>query len=81
MGDVKELLELMAKALVDRPDDVEVSEVDEESETVLELRVDPSDVGKVIGKQGRTVRALRTVIDAAGKKHGTRYEVEVIESA
>ena len=79
MVDPKELLALMAKALVDRPDDVEVTSVDEAGETVLELRVDPDDVGKVIGKQGRTVRALRTVMDAAGKKYDQRFEVEVIE--
>ena len=76
---VKELLELMARALVDRPDDVAVSELEEGDETVLELHVDPDDVGKVIGKEGRTVRALRTVVDAAGEKLGRRYEVEVIE--
>ena len=79
MVEVKDLLEFMAKALVDKPDTVAVTEVDEDDETVLELRVDPEDVGKIIGKQGRTVRALRTVIDAAGKKLDRRYEVEVIE--
>jgi hypothetical protein len=79
MVDVKELLELMAKALVDRPEEVEVTEVNDEEDVVLELRVDGDDVGKIIGKQGRTVRALRTVIDAAGRKFDKRYEVEVIE--
>ena len=79
MVDAKELLELLAKALVDKPDEVEVSEVQEPDELVLELRVSPEDVGKIIGKQGRTVRALRTVIDAAGDKFSKHYAVEVIE--
>ena len=79
MVDAKDLLELMAKALVDKPEDVKVDEKDEDGATVLELHVDPEDVGKIIGKQGRTVRALRTILDAAGAKHEQRYEVEVIE--
>ena len=79
MVDAKDLLELMAKALVDKPDDVKVDELEEGEATVLELHVDPEDVGKIIGKQGRTVRALRTILDAAGQKMERRYEVEVIE--
>ena len=79
MVDAKDLLELMAKALVDKPDTVKVDEVPEGDATVLELHVDPEDVGKIIGKQGRTVRALRTILDAAGQKFEKRYEVEVIE--
>jgi predicted RNA-binding protein YlqC (UPF0109 family) len=79
MVDAEDLLELMAKALVDKPDTVKVDEVPEGEATVLELHVDPDDVGKIIGKQGRTVRALRTILDAAGQKAEKRYEVEVIE--
>ena len=75
----KELLELLARALVDNPDAVDVTEVEEPDEIVLELRVDPDDVGKIIGKQGRTVRALRTVIDAAAEKFDAQYAVEVVE--
>jgi predicted RNA-binding protein YlqC (UPF0109 family) len=75
----KELLELIAKALVDKPDEVEVEEIKEPDETVLELRVHSEDLGKIIGKQGRTVRALRTLISAAGEKFETEYAVEVIE--
>ena len=75
----KELLELLARALVDDPDQVEVTEVEEPDELVLELRCAPDDVGKIIGRQGRTVRALRTLIDAAGEKHDRHYAVEVIE--
>ena len=77
--EVRELVEFMCRALVDSPDEVEVTEVDEDEETVLEVRVAPDDVGKVIGKQGRTVRALRAVVDAAGRKHDRLFEVEVIE--
>ncbi len=77
--EAKELLELLAKALVDAPDQVEVTEVEESDELVLELRVAQDDVGKIIGKQGRTVRALRTLIDAAGEKFDRHYAVEVIE--
>ena len=77
--EVKELVEFMARALVDAPDEVEVTEVEEDGETILEVRVAPDDVGKVIGKQGRTVRALRTGVDAAGRKLDREFEVEVIE--
>jgi predicted RNA-binding protein YlqC (UPF0109 family) len=79
MVEAKELLELLAKALVDEPDRVDVTEVEEPDELVLELRVARDDVGKIIGKQGRTVRALRTLIDAAGEKFDRHYAVEVIE--
>lgn len=79
MVDAKDLLELLAKALVDDPESVDVSVVEEPDETVLELRVAADDVGKIIGKQGRTVRALRTLIDAAGEKFEKHYAVEVIE--
>ena len=79
MVEAKDLLLLLAKALVDNPDSVDVTEVAEADEIVLELRVDPADVGKIIGRQGRTVRALRTVIDAASEKFGRNHAVEVIE--
>ena len=79
MVDAKDLLELMAKALVDKPDLIRVDEVEEGESTVLEIHMDPEDVGKIIGKQGRTVRALRTILDAAGQKFDKRYEVEVME--
>ena len=61
---MKELVEKMAKALVDRPEEVSVTEVDGEKTTVFELRVAPSDLGKVIGKQGKTARAMRTILSA-----------------
>jgi predicted RNA-binding protein YlqC (UPF0109 family) len=76
---VKELLELIARALVDRPGDVEVDEVVEGPSTVLELRVAPDDLGKVIGKQGRTARAIRTILGTAGAKQRKRIVFEIIE--
>jgi hypothetical protein len=76
---MKELLELIAKALVDNPDKVSVSEVGGEQTTILELRVAREDLGKVIGKQGRTARAIRTILSAAGMKLRKRFHLEIIE--
>ncbi len=76
---MKELLELIAKALVDHPEEVSVSEVFGEQTTILELSVAQDDLGKVIGKQGRTARALRTLLSAAGTKVGKRLHLEIIE--
>ena len=76
---MKELLELIAKALVDQPDQVSVSEVGGEQTTILELRVAQEDLGKVIGKQGRTARAIRTILSAAGMKLRKRFHLEIIE--
>jgi predicted RNA-binding protein YlqC (UPF0109 family) len=78
-GHMKELVEMIAKALVDSPGQVSVSEVVGEQTTVLELRVDQSDLGKVIGKQGRTVRAIRTLLGAAGMKLRKRFVLEILE--
>jgi predicted RNA-binding protein YlqC (UPF0109 family) len=76
---MKELLELIAKALVDNPNEVSVSEVGGEQTTILELRVAQEDLGKVIGKQGRTARAIRTILSAAGMKLRKRFHLEIIE--
>ena len=76
---MKELLERIARALVDEPEAVAVREVEGDPTTVLELRVAPGDLGKVIGKQGRTARSLRTVLAAAGMKHRKRVVVEILE--
>jgi predicted RNA-binding protein YlqC (UPF0109 family) len=76
---MKELIENMAKALVDKPEVVVVSEVDGERTTVYELRVDNTDLGKVIGKQGKTAQAMRTIISAAGTKLGKRCVLEILE--
>ena len=76
---MKELIEAIAKALVDNPDQVEVRTVEGEQVTVLELRVHPSDLGKVIGKQGRTARSIRTILAAAGMKLKKRFTLEILE--
>ena len=76
---MKELLELIARSLVDHPDEVVVTEVEGEQSTVLELKVAPDDLGKVIGKQGRTARSIRTILSSAGMKHRKRIVFEIIE--
>lgn len=76
---MKELIEKMAKALVDKPEDVAVSEVGGEKTTVFELRVAQTDLGKVIGKQGKTARAMRTILSASGTKIGKRCVLEILE--
>lgn len=76
---MKELVVYIAKALVDFPDEVEVIEVVGEKTTVLELRVAREDLGKVIGKQGRTARALRTILNAAATKVKKRAVLEILE--
>jgi predicted RNA-binding protein YlqC (UPF0109 family) len=77
-GDMRSLIEQIAKALVDEPDKVSVEQVEGET-TVLELRVAQGDLGKVIGKQGRTARSMRTILGAAGMKLRRRFSLEIIE--
>ncbi len=77
---MKQLVETVCKALVDNPDEVKVTQIDGEQTTILELRVNQSDLGKVIGKQGRTARAVRTILAAAGMKQRRRFNLEIIES-
>lgn len=76
---MKDLIEMIAKALVDKPEEVNVRAVDGEQSTVLELRVAPDDLGKVIGKQGRTARSIRTLLGAAGMKLKRRFTLEILE--
>ncbi|UCH96861.1 MAG: KH domain-containing protein [Candidatus Aminicenantes bacterium] len=76
---MKELVETVCKSLVDNPEDVKVTQIDGEQTTILELRVHQSDLGKVIGKQGRTARAIRTILAAAGMKQKRRFNLEIIE--
>jgi predicted RNA-binding protein YlqC (UPF0109 family) len=76
---MRELVEYMAKALVDDSDKVNVTEVEGERVTVIELRVAPGDLGKVIGKQGRTARALRTILNANATKLRKRAVLEIVE--
>ena len=77
--DMKALVELIAKSLVDKPEEVEVAEIDGERTVVFELRVATGDIGKVIGKQGNTARAIRTILSAAGSKLGKRCVLEILE--
>ena len=76
---MKELIEYIAKALVDQPDQVKVSEVDGERTVVFELRVAQSDLGKIIGKEGRTAKAVRTIVTAASMNVGKRAVLEILE--
>lgn len=76
---MKSLIEQIAKALVDKPEEVSVAEVAGEKTVVFELRVATNDIGKVIGKQGRTAHAIRTIISAAGSKLGKRCVIEILE--
>lgn len=75
---MRELVEIIAKSLVDNPDAVQVNEISGEQSVILELRVAPEDMGKVIGKQGRIAKAIRTVVKAAATKENKRVVVEII---
>jgi predicted RNA-binding protein YlqC (UPF0109 family) len=79
MMEVRALIEEISKALVDIPEEVDVREVQGEQVTVLKLKVAPSDLGKVIGKQGRTARAIRTLLGATGIKLNRRFTLEILE--
>lgn len=79
MSELGTLIEFVSKALVDLPDEVKVSEIVGEQTTVIELKVDKTDLGKVIGKQGRTARSLRTILNAASTKLRKRSVLEIIE--
>jgi predicted RNA-binding protein YlqC (UPF0109 family) len=78
-GDMRTLVEQIAQALVDAPAEVQVTPVEEGDATVLELRVAQTDLGKVIGKQGRTAKSIRTILGAASMKLKKRYTLEIIE--
>jgi predicted RNA-binding protein YlqC (UPF0109 family) len=77
--DVRTLVEQIAKALVDAPDEVLVYQLEEGGETVIELEVAPDDMGKVIGKHGRTAKALRCLVNATGIRARKRYALEILE--
>jgi len=77
---VKELVEMIAKALVDNPDMVQVSQLDGQQSAIIELKVAPEDVGKVIGKQGSHAQAIRIILGAAGMKLKKRFTLELIET-
>jgi predicted RNA-binding protein YlqC (UPF0109 family) len=75
---MQELVEYLAKGLVDKPDEVRVERVERDGAVVLELHVAPDDVGKVIGRQGRTARALRTIVRASGARSNERALLEIV---
>ena len=75
----KDLVEYMVKALVDNPDQVEIREIEGEKSTILELKVNKEDIGKVIGKHGRIARAIRTIINASATKSGKRVVLEILD--
>lgn len=79
VGELAKMIEYLAKMLVDRPDQVEVHEIQGENTTVIELKVAQEDIGKIIGKQGRTARAIRTVLNGASTKLKKRTVLEIIE--
>ncbi|MBA4373514.1 MAG: RNA-binding protein [Thermodesulfovibrio sp.] len=76
---MKALIETMSKALVDKPEEVSVNEITGEKTTVYELKVAPGDLGKVIGREGKTALAMRTILSAAGTKMGKRCVLEILE--
>jgi len=78
---MKAFLEYVLKNLVDAPDEVSVDQVAREGRTVYEVRVRPGDVGKVVGKQGQTIAAIRNLMGAAASRYGARVEVDIIEDA
>ena len=76
---MKELVEFLAKSLVDNPDDVRARTHEREQQTIIELEVAPADLGKIIGRQGRTARAIRTLLAAAGQKSRRRYTLDILD--
>ena len=76
---MKAFIEYVAKALVDHPDEVDVREIDSERAVIFELRLNQTDIGKVIGKSGRTITAIRTLLTSAAAKQGKRAMLEIIE--
>lgn len=79
MAKLAEVVEFMAKAIVDHPEKVEVKEIEGEKTTVVELKVAPEDLGKVIGKKGNTARAMRTILAAVSRKQNKKAVLEILE--
>ena len=79
MSKLKELVEHIAKVLVDNPEAVQINEIEGEQTSVIELKVAKEDLGKIIGKEGRTAKAIRTILGAAGSKLKKRVVLEIIE--
>jgi hypothetical protein len=79
VSELKEFVEFIAKSLVDYPEQVEVRRIDGEKTMVFELKLNKSDIGKIIGKNGRTIRAIRTLLTTTAAKHGQRAVLEILE--
>jgi predicted RNA-binding protein YlqC (UPF0109 family) len=75
---LKELIELIIKGIVDKPDKIEISQVVGEKTLIFEVKVDPDDIGKVIGRQGRNIKSIRTIINAAAQKDNKRVIIEIV---
>jgi len=76
---LKELIELIIKGIVDNPNKVEINEIIGEKSSIYEVRVDSDDIGKVIGKQGRNIKSIRTIVNAAAQKDDKRVVIEIVE--
>jgi len=76
---LRELIELIIKGIVDNPSQVEINEIIGENSSIFEIRVDPNDIGKVIGKQGRNIKSIRTIVNAAAQKEDKRVVIEIID--
>ena len=76
---MKELIELIIKGIVDNPDKVEINEIIGEKSSIFEIRVDPDDIGKVIGRQGRNIKSIRTIVNAAAQKDNKRVIIEIVD--
>jgi len=76
---LKELIELIIKGIVDNPDKVEINEIIGEKSSIFEVRVDPNDIGKVIGRQGRNIKSIRTIVNAAAQKDNKRVIIEIVD--
>jgi uncharacterized protein len=76
---MRELVEFLAKSLVDEPDEVDIHTFERDQQTIIELSVAQPDLGKVIGRQGRTARALRTIVNAAAQKSRRRYTLDIVD--
>jgi len=76
---LRELIELIIKGIVDNPDKVEINEIIGEKSSIFEVRVDPNDIGKVIGRQGRNIKSIRTIVNAAAQKDDKRVVLEIVD--
>jgi len=76
---LKELIELIIKGIVDNPDKVEINEIIGEKSSIFEVRVDSNDIGKVIGRQGRNIKSIRTIVNAAAQKDDKRVVIEIVD--